>query len=67
MSDNLVAIDQSKGDRGDGKVSENKKKPKKISMKKVKGSSMKTYPQKFNCNDCGGSFSDKGHLKSHIK
>ena len=66
VSDDLVAIDQGKEDEGDGKVSEKKKTPKKISCKKVKGSSMKTYSQKFNCNDCGGSFRDKGHLKRHI-
>ena len=73
VTDKLVASDQVKGDNildNDGKkVSDKKNKSKKISCKKVKGSSMEKYPKKVNCNDCGASFIGKfgkNHLKRHI-
>ena len=70
VTDKLVSSDQVKGDNildnDRKKVSDKKKKSKKISQKKDKGSSMKIYPQKFNCNDCGASFIGKNPLKRHI-
>ena len=66
VRDNLVAIDHGKENEGDGKVSEKKKTPKKMSRNKVKGSTLKKHPKQFNCNECGASFIAKNHLKRHI-
>jgi len=69
-SSKLVVIDQGKEDNvldnGEKKVSKKKKKSKKNSRTKVKGSSMKKYENKFNCNDCGASFIYKSQLQMHI-
>ena len=69
-SSGLVATDQGKEDNvldnGEKNVPKKKKKSKKISGTKVKGSSMKKYENKFNCNDCGASFLYKSWLQKHI-
>ena len=51
-------------DNVENKVS--KKKLKKISGTKVKGSSTKKYENKFNCNDCGVSCINKSQLQIHV-
>ena len=45
---------------------EKKKKPKKISGMKAKGSSIKKHPKQFNCNNCAASFILKSKLQRHI-
>jgi uncharacterized Zn-finger protein len=69
-SSKVVVSDQGKEnnvlDNGEKKVSKKKKKSKKISGTKLKGSSMKKYANKFNCNDCGASFINKFDLQMHI-
>jgi uncharacterized Zn-finger protein len=70
VSGELVVNDQGKEDNvfdnGEKKVSRKKKKSRKISRTKVKGSSTKKYENKLNCNDCGDSFIYKSHLLMHI-
>ena len=65
----LIVSDQGKEDNvldnDKKKVSKKNKKSKKISLKKVKGSSMKRYP-KIMCNECGASFTSKNALQLHI-
>ena len=61
----LVSSDQGKEDHSLD-YGEKKKKSKKISGKKVKGSSMKKHPKQLNCNDCGRSFISKGDMQRHI-
>ena len=63
----IAESDQRKDpDNAEKKVSRKKKKLKEISRKKVKGSSMKTLPKKFKCNDCRASFVSRFNLRNHI-
>ena len=69
-SSKLVVNDQNKEDnvldKGEKEVSEKNKKSKKNIRMNVKVSSMKKYPKKFTCNDCGASFNFKCQLQIHV-